>query len=126
MKIQLHKTTLIYFSLWCLLFVLGNIKWVDNNSAIQFFTIRLGIMSLIVLIVQWWSGTGEIAKTSKSILMTMSVYGIKMFVCAIIFIYYFHFNKEDKEMAVLYGFTIFFLFSLIEVTYGLKLTKIDS
>lgn len=123
MNIQLHKTSLVYFSLWCLIFILGNIKWADNIPAIQFFTVRLGVMSLFVLIVQWWSGTGEIAKTSKSILMTMSIYGIKMFACAVIFIYYFHFNKEDKEIAVFSGFTIFFFYSLVEVTYGLKLTK---
>ena len=71
----------------------------------------------------WWSGTGEISKTSNSILITMVAYGLKMFFIAVIFIYYFHFNKENKEMAVLSGFVIFITFSILEVAYGLSLTK---
>ena len=123
MKIHLQKFTIIYFVIWCFLFALGNIKWVENNSYIQFFTIRIGLTSLFVLLMLWWSGTGEIAKTSNSILITMAAYGLKMFFSAVIFIYYFHFNKENKEMAVLSGFVIFITFSILEVAYGLSLTK---
>ncbi|HUH73664.1 MAG TPA: hypothetical protein VLZ75_04590 [Chitinophagales bacterium] len=123
MKGSFQKTTLTYFLIWCLLFALGNINWMDNNYPIQFFTLRLGIVSLAVLIVQWWWGTGERANSSQSILITMSAYGLKMFICTVIFIYYFHFNRENKEISVMSGFLIFFLFSLLEVTYGLKLTK---
>lgn len=71
----------------------------------------------------WWSGTGEIAKTSKSILITMVAYGLKMFLSAIIFIYYFHSHQINTKVSVLTGFLIFSIFSILEVMYGLKLTK---
>lgn len=123
MKIHLQKFTVIYFFIWCLLFILGNIAGQYSSSPIQFFTIRIGITSLLVLFMLWWGSRSEIAIKPQSITIIMAAYALKMFVSAVIFIYYFHFNKANKESAVLIGFVIFIIFSALEVAYGLKLTK---
>lgn len=123
MKIHLQKFTITYFFIWLAFFVLGIIIPFGNNYPIQYFTISLGLTSLIILVTFWWSGTGEIAKTSTSILITLVAYVLKLFISTVIFIYYFHIHKENVEIAFFSGFGIFIIYSVLEVAYGLRLTE---
>ncbi len=123
MKIHLQKFTIAYFFIWLAFFVLGIIIPFGNNYPIQYFTISLGLTSLLILLVFWWSGTGEIAKTSTSILITLVAYALKFFISTVIFIYYFHIHQENVEIAFFTGFGIFIIYSVLEVAYGLRLTE---
>lgn len=117
--------TLQYFMYWSILFVLGVVLSQKNMFAIRFFSISIGLTSLITLLLFFWSGTGQMSNTSTSITVSMAAYAIKLILCSVIFIYFFNFHSLNKKSDLLIGALVFTAFTVLEVMYALKLISIN-
>lgn len=112
-------------SAWLLVTSTGWIASYFLDTAIRFFVIWLGIISLVAIVALWRNSTSKNSQSIQSAMFTLVIISLKMFASGGVFIYYFYFNKEKIFIPLVSGFLLFVGYTIIETILGFKLSKLS-